>query len=97
MKTRKIPMRKDVVSGNMYPKKELIRIVKTKEGDVFFDPTGKKNGRGAYLALEPEFVLKAKETKILEKVLDVPLSEQFYEELYAYVDHQKARKELLNK
>lgn len=97
MKPRKIPMRKDVVSGQMFPKKELVRIVKNQEGEVFIDPTGKKNGRGAYVALEPDLVKKAWDKKILDKVLEVALSDDFYEELYHYVDHQKARKELLGK
>ena len=44
---RKIPMRKDIVTGEMLPKKELVRVVKNKENDVAIDPTGKHNGRGA--------------------------------------------------
>jgi len=47
MQKRKIPMRKCVVSGEMKPKKEMVRIVRNKEGEVSIDPTGKKNGRGA--------------------------------------------------
>lgn len=97
MKPRKIPMRKDVVSGQMFPKKELVRIVKNQEGEVTIDPTGKKNGRGAYVALEPDLVKKAWDKKILDKVLETSLPDAFYEELYQYVDHQKARKELLGK
>lgn len=97
MKPRKIPMRKDVVSGQMFPKKELVRIVKNQEGEVAIDPTGKKNGRGAYVALEPDLVKKAWDKKILDKVLETSLPDAFYEELYQYVDHQKARKELLGK
>lgn len=90
-------MRKDVVSGQMFPKKELVRIVKNQEGEVAIDPTGKKNGRGAYVALEPDLVKKAWDKKILDKVLETSLPDAFYEELYQYVDHQKARKELLGK
>ena len=48
MKKRKVPLRKSVVSGEMFPKKELIRIAKSKEGEVSIDPSGKKPGRGAY-------------------------------------------------
>ncbi len=47
MKKRKIPMRKDIVTGEMAPKKELVRIVRDKEDNVSIDPTGKKSGRGA--------------------------------------------------
>jgi predicted RNA-binding protein YlxR (DUF448 family) len=46
---RKIPMRKCVVTQERFPKKELIRIVKTPEGEIEIDPTGKKNGHGAYI------------------------------------------------
>ena len=51
---RKVPLRKCTVSGEMFPKKELVRVVKTKEGDVSIDPTGRQNGRGAYIGLDPE-------------------------------------------
>lgn len=97
MKQRKIPMRKDIISGEMFPKKELVRIVKDENGQVVIDPTGKKNGRGAYVAMEPELVKKAWEKKSLNKILDATIDDQFYEELYNYVDHKKARKELLGK
>ncbi|SON65468.1 putative RNA binding protein; putative new fold (fragment) [Latilactobacillus sakei] len=46
MKQRKVPMRKDVISQEMKPKKEMVRIVKTAEGEISIDPTGKKSGRG---------------------------------------------------
>ncbi len=46
---KKVPLRKCVATGEQLPKKELIRVVKNKEGQVFVDPTGKMNGRGAYL------------------------------------------------
>ena len=49
MKTRKIPLRKSVVSNDVIDKRDLLRIVKNKEGEVFIDPTGKANGRGAYI------------------------------------------------
>ena len=59
MKKRKIPMRKSVVSGEMKPKKELVRITRSKEGEVALDPTGKLPGRGAYVDLDPAEVQKA--------------------------------------
>lgn len=46
---KKVPLRKCVATGEQLPKKELIRIVRNKDGEVSVDPTGKKNGRGAYL------------------------------------------------
>ena len=59
MKQRKIPLRKSVVSGEMKPKKEMVRITRSKEGEVSIDPTGKMPGRGAYVSLEPEEVQQA--------------------------------------
>ncbi|AXY25473.1 DNA-binding protein [Suicoccus acidiformans] len=92
---RKIPMRKCIVSQEMYPKKELVRVVKTKENEVFLDPTGRQNGRGAYIALDPELAKKAKKERTFDKAFGIKIADEFYDELYAYVDHQKARQELL--
>lgn len=94
MKKRKIPMRKSVVSGEMKPKKELVRITRSKEGEVAIDPTGKMPGRGAYVALEPKEVQAAWDKHILDRVLETTLADEFYQELLDYVEHQKARKEL---
>lgn len=94
MKQRKIPLRKSVVSGEMKPKKELIRVTRSKEGAVAIDPTGKMPGRGAYLAIEPEEVQKAWDKHILDRVLETSLEDAFYQELLDYVTHQKARREL---
>ena len=62
-KTRKIPLRKSVVSGEVIDKRDLLRIVKNKEGEIFIDPTGKKNGRGAYIKLDNEEAIQAKNKK----------------------------------
>lgn len=58
---KKVPLRKCVATGEQLPKKELIRIVKNKEGEVSVDPTGKKNGRGAYLKRSLDAIELAKE------------------------------------
>lgn len=94
MKKRKVPLRKCVASGEMKPKKEMIRIVRSKEGEVSIDPSGKMPGRGAYVSIEPAVVQTAWDKKILDRVLETTLSDEFYEELLAYVEHQKARQEL---
>ncbi|MGX7244262.1 RNase P modulator RnpM [Enterococcus quebecensis] len=94
MKKRKVPMRKSVVSGEMKPKKELVRITRSKEGEVAIDPTGKMPGRGAYVSLEPKEVQDAWDKRILDRVLETKLTDEFYQELLDYVEHQKARKEL---
>lgn len=94
VKQRKIPMRKDIVLGEMKPKKELVRIVKNKEGEVSIDPTGKKPGRGAYISLEVAVAKKAKEEHTFNKTFGVKVPDEFYDELVAFVDHQAARREL---
>ncbi|WP_404932578.1 RNase P modulator RnpM [Pediococcus acidilactici] len=94
MKTRKIPMRKDIVTNQMFPKRELVRVVKNKENEVSIDPTGKAAGRGAYIGLDVEIAKKAKQKRIFDRTFQVKIGDQFYDDLIAYVDHQQARKEL---
>ena len=81
MKQKKIPMRSCVVTKEKYPKKELIRVVRDNLGNVAVDETGKKNGRGAYLKRDIQVVEKAKNTKILERYLEVLVPCEVYEEL----------------
>ncbi len=78
---KKIPMRTCVITREKLPKKELIRIVKNKDGEVFVDETGKKNGKGVYLKKDKEVFLKASKSKILNKVLDIEVPESVYEDL----------------
>ena len=96
MKKKKIPMRRCIASGEIMPKKELVRIVRNAEGVAQIDPTGKVNGRGAYITLEPTLVEKAWKNRLFEKQLEIEIPDDFYEELLAYVEHQKARKELFS-
>jgi predicted RNA-binding protein YlxR (DUF448 family) len=86
---KKIPMRKCVATGEMRPKKELIRIVRSKEGEVSIDPTGKKSGRGAYLSKEKEAVLLAKKRSILSKHLEADIEESVYDELLDLIEKEK--------
>jgi len=86
---KKIPMRKCVATGEMRPKKELIRIVRSKEGEVSIDPTGKKSGRGAYLTKDKETVLLAKKRNILSKQLEANIDESIYEELLDLIEKEK--------
>ncbi|HHT50420.1 MAG TPA: YlxR family protein [Eubacteriaceae bacterium] len=70
---RKIPQRMCVGCGEMFNKKELLRVVKNKEGEIFYDPIGKANGRGAYICKNPScFDLVIKDKK-LEKVFKMPI------------------------
>lgn len=87
-------MRKDIVTGEMMPKRQLIRVVKNKEGEVTLDPTGKKSGRGAYISVDVEIAKRAKEEKTFEKAFHVKLDDSFYDELIQYTDHLQARQAL---
>lgn len=93
-KTRKIPLRKSLVSGEIIDKRDLLRIVKTKDGQVFIDPTGKQNGRGAYIKLDNEEALLAKKRMVFNRSFSMDIPESFYDELIAYVDHKAKRREL---
>jgi predicted RNA-binding protein YlxR (DUF448 family) len=78
---KKVPERTCVISKEKLPKKELIRVVRDKEGNVSVDITGKANGRGAYLKKDKEVIEKAKKTKALEKILEVSIPDSVYDEL----------------
>ena len=81
MKIRKIPMRSCVVTREKYPKGELIRVVRTPEGSVVIDETGKQNGRGAYLKKDLAVIEKAEKNKILNKHLEIDISKEIFDEL----------------
>ncbi len=81
MKQKKIPMRRCVVTREQYPKQELIRVVRNKEGIVMVDTTGKANGRGAYLKLSTDVISKARKKNVLSKVLEVEVNASIYDEL----------------
>ena len=81
MKERKIPMRTCVVTHEKLPKKELIRIVRNKDNEVFVDETGKQNGKGVYLKLDKSVLEKARKSKILNKYLETDVSEEIYDDV----------------
>ncbi|MDY4996950.1 MAG: YlxR family protein [Bacilli bacterium] len=78
---KKVPMRKCVVTGEILEKKQLIRVVRNKEGEVFIDPTGKMNGRGAYLKKDLDVIKKCQKNKILNRRLEVEIPDSIYEGL----------------
>jgi len=82
MKKKKIPLRKCVGCSESKPKRELIRIVKNKEDEVFIDLTGKANGRGAYICNNPECFEKAKKGKKLNRALEYDIPEEVLENLF---------------
>lgn len=81
MKVKKIPMRTCVVTNERFPKQELLRIVKTPEGIVKPDISGKLNGHGAYIKKDEEVLNKAIKTKVLERHLECEISSDVYEEI----------------
>ena len=81
MKMKKIPMRECIVTKERLPKKELIRVVRTPEGVVIVDPTGKANGRGAYLKIDKEVFEKAQKSKILNRTFGVEVSDEVFNSL----------------
>src|SRR5690625_2528422 len=90
-KKRKIPLRKCVVTNEMKPKKELIRIVRNKEGEVFVDPSGKKNGRGAYLSRDVDIVEQAIKTKALNKIFEMEIEATLYEEIKRLIEEENEK------
>ncbi len=87
MKVKKIPQRKCVGCGEMKSKKELIRIVRSPEGDISLDPTGKKAGRGAYICPDKECITKAYKGHRLEKALEKQVNDSVYKKLLEELDH----------
>ena len=81
MKTKKIPMRSCVVTREKLPKQELIRVVRTPDGNVIVDVTGKANGRGAYLKKDLSVFEKAYNSKVLNKILEVEVPDSVFDEL----------------
>jgi predicted RNA-binding protein YlxR (DUF448 family) len=81
MKTRKIPMRTCLGCNEQKTKKELIRVVKMKDGEISVDMTGKMNGRGAYICPDLECLKKARKKKSIDRSLSVPISEEIYDRL----------------
>ncbi|MGM9881353.1 MAG: RNase P modulator RnpM [Bacilli bacterium] len=78
---KKIPLRRCVVTREQLPKSDLLRIVKNKDGEVFIDLTGKANGRGAYIKKDLEVLAIAKKKKVIEKVLEVKIEDELYNEI----------------
>ena len=87
MKNRKIPMRSCVVTREKLPKQELLRIVKTTDGSVIADVSGKINGRGAYIKKDIAVLDKAIKNKVLERQLETTISDVVYEEIRNIIEN----------
>ena len=78
---KKIPLRKCTGCGEMKPKKELVRVIKTVDEQILMDLTGKMNGRGAYVCRDEECLKRAIKTKAIERSLGINVSDEVYEQL----------------
>ncbi|AZB42977.1 YlxR family protein [Bacillus sp. FJAT-42376] len=87
---RKIPLRKCVATGEMKPKKDMVRVVRSSEGEVSVDPTGRKNGRGAYITLDKESILLAKKKNILSNQLKTKVEDTVYDELIQLAESRQS-------
>ena len=81
MQPRKIPMRMCTGCGQMKPKRELVRVVKSQAGDVSLDLTGKKAGRGAYICRDRECLQKARKARRLEKAFSCRIPDEIYDKM----------------
>lgn len=81
MQPKKIPLRRCVGCSVSRPKRELVRVVRTPEGEILLDTTGKKNGRGAYICKNVECLRLAKKAKRLNRAFEMEVPEVVYEEI----------------
>ena len=87
MKNRKIPMRSCIITKEKLPKADLLRIVKTPDGKILPDLSGKLNGRGAYIKKDIDVLEKAKKSKILDKIFETEITNDIFDDI----------KEIINK
>lgn len=81
MQNRKIPLRKCMGCGEMKNKRELVRVVKNKEGEISLDLTGKKAGRGAYVCPQLSCLQKARKSRGFERALSCKIPEEVYDQM----------------
>ncbi len=87
MSIRKFPQRQCIGCGEMKNKKEMIRVLKTPEGEFTLDSTGRKNGRGAYVCPSAECLGKAIKSKGLERSFKMAIPKEIYEKLEEGMSH----------
>ena len=86
MKPKKIPMRRCIACREMKGKRELLRVVKSPEGEIALDRTGRMNGRGAYLCNDPACFTKARKSKALNREFKMEIPDEIYEALEKQVE-----------
>lgn len=88
MTPKKIPMRQCLGCREMKPKRELIRVVKSPEGEISIDLKGKKPGRGTYICPNLDCLARARKSKGLERAFSAPISPEVYDALEAQLEEQ---------
>lgn len=83
MKQKKVPMRRCTGCGEQKPKKELVRVVKTPDGEVLLDITGKVSGRGAYICNNAECLKKAVKSKRIDRTFEMTIPDEIYKQMEA--------------
>ena len=84
---KKVPVRRCVGCGEHFPKAELVRVLRTPEGDVVLDLTGKKSGRGAYICKKAACFKKARKSKRIETSLECAIPETVYDRMEEEISH----------
>lgn len=85
MKTKKVPLRMCAGCGEMFDKRSLVRVVKSPDGEVSLDLTGKKAGRGAYVCKNPECLRKARKKRALERSFGIAIDPEVYDKMEAEI------------
>ena len=85
---KKIPLRTCVITKEKCEKRNLLRVVRTPDGNIVYDETGKLNGKGAYLKKDKDVILKAQKAKVLDKILEVEIPENVYLELLERLNNE---------
>lgn len=83
---KKQPLRRCISCNEQKEKNDLLRIVRTVEGNIEIDLTGKKNGRGAYICKDENCLNKLIKSKRLERILEIPVQNEFYEEIRSTIN-----------
>ena len=96
MKTKKIPMRMCTGCGEMFDKRELVRVVKSPEGEVSLDLTGKKAGRGAYVCKNADCLKKARKKRAFERAFSMQIDDEVYNKGYFNARACKACRQAFN-
>lgn len=89
LKEKKVPLRKCIVTNEQFPKMEMFRIVRTPEGNVVVDLTGKVRGHGAYVSKNKSAIETARKKKIFDRHLEVQVPSEIYDELISIIEGEK--------